>query len=832
MGIKGLHPFLESIAVEVHLSELEGQTVAIDASAWLHKGLHSCPLELIQGQGTDRFLDVPLRLVDQLQRHKVKPYFVLDGAVLPMKAQRAAEEGGRRSQRDAAFDKALERLRDKGPTSSEAMAACSKALTVLPWMATRFIEELRRRKIPCVVAPYEADPQIAFLVREGHCDCALSEDSDLLAYGCPSVIYKLGQRPSAPDAGTLIALENLRGVEDGQGRHLFDGTHPHEWTDWTDGGRFVDLCILAGTDYLPALPGIGIKSAHKAVRMIRNGHAGRGVGGGQGGHAGTSSYGVLEEVVRGGHLPGNTKGLDTEGDKISYLKDAARVRHIFRHALVYDPRTAAVVPLNPWPSTAGGRLPEYLGRPLERGMARQVCADGTHDPMTLTPRSRHPQATERMRLVAAALADFEARAAAAAAYQALPASQLPASQLLASQLPGGSQPSDGWQMLDHVDTERPGGGHGTSPEGAAAQDDDLPPRDDLAGLVALAEQRANADGSQRSVAAGGMTSGHPLTPPPAEEGPEEELDEEEEDARCTRGLIVEYVASQASSWELGQRARLVQSFYEEPRRGDPILNAHGELWLLHLALCDRLHVQLPQTTAAARDHPVGGGGRMRGAAKPPTSALPAPSSQACQQALAPALAFLTRLVPLAAGSTSSSHSGEDDGAAWPAAAREDLANALVCCWRQALLEPLRAAGVRVDWAAFLERCRAVPAPAAEVLRPELEELQWDRSTEQPCGCIAGSRNEVQKRIQAYTVRHPPTEMCAPLREVLTAAANLLPPAVISSVEIASHLKRGSSQTGLEGEQPALQPTPKQQKVTATRARRSPRVSPGRGGGLL
>lgn len=38
-----------------------------------------------------------------------------------------------------------------------------------------------------MMAPYEADAQIAYLVREGYADFAVSEDSDLLAYKCPKV---------------------------------------------------------------------------------------------------------------------------------------------------------------------------------------------------------------------------------------------------------------------------------------------------------------------------------------------------------------------------------------------------------------------------------------------------------------------------------------------------------------------------------------------------------------------------------------------------------------------------------------------------------------------
>ena len=42
-------------------------------------------------------------------------------------------------------------------------------------------------KFDYVVAPYEADAELAFLLTQGHADLVISEDSDLLAYGCKKV---------------------------------------------------------------------------------------------------------------------------------------------------------------------------------------------------------------------------------------------------------------------------------------------------------------------------------------------------------------------------------------------------------------------------------------------------------------------------------------------------------------------------------------------------------------------------------------------------------------------------------------------------------------------
>lgn len=50
------------------------------------------------------------------------------------------------------------------------------------------------KRIPSVkyvVAPYEADAQLGFLARNGHVDCVITEDSDIILFGCTRVLFKL-----------------------------------------------------------------------------------------------------------------------------------------------------------------------------------------------------------------------------------------------------------------------------------------------------------------------------------------------------------------------------------------------------------------------------------------------------------------------------------------------------------------------------------------------------------------------------------------------------------------------------------------------------------------
>ncbi len=48
-------------------------------------------------------------------------------------------------------------------------------------------QALRAEGVEYIVAPYEADAQLYFLEREGYVDGIITEDSDLLVFGCKHV---------------------------------------------------------------------------------------------------------------------------------------------------------------------------------------------------------------------------------------------------------------------------------------------------------------------------------------------------------------------------------------------------------------------------------------------------------------------------------------------------------------------------------------------------------------------------------------------------------------------------------------------------------------------
>ncbi len=63
----------------------------------------------------------------------------------------------------------------------------NQAVDITPKMAHQLIKRLQAANIEYVVAPYEADAQMAFLSIIGDVDCIITEDSDLLAFGSQKV---------------------------------------------------------------------------------------------------------------------------------------------------------------------------------------------------------------------------------------------------------------------------------------------------------------------------------------------------------------------------------------------------------------------------------------------------------------------------------------------------------------------------------------------------------------------------------------------------------------------------------------------------------------------
>lgn len=136
----------------------------------------------------------------------------------------------------------------KSTSSSEAFVHIQKCVDVTPQMAARLIRELRKCKIQFIVAPFEADAQMAWLQRTGRVAAVVTEDSDLLLFGCERVLFKMDRDGWAEE----IKLERLQEATE------IDLSRFSQ-------SKFRHMCMLSGCDYLPSIKGMGLKTAYKYV---------------------------------------------------------------------------------------------------------------------------------------------------------------------------------------------------------------------------------------------------------------------------------------------------------------------------------------------------------------------------------------------------------------------------------------------------------------------------------------------------------------------------------------------------------------------------------------
>ena len=189
MGIQGLLPFIDkAINKKGHLNDFKGKTVAVDAYIWIYKGSVNCATEIALKQKTHDYIEYCNRKISQLQEKGITPLLVFDGCYLPSKKHIELERKKRREQNRQEGIKLFNA--DNEPAVYK---KCFKAsLEVTPQMAHNVIVECCvERGIEYVVAPYEADAQLAYLLKTKKADAILTEDSDLICFGCHTIIYKV-----------------------------------------------------------------------------------------------------------------------------------------------------------------------------------------------------------------------------------------------------------------------------------------------------------------------------------------------------------------------------------------------------------------------------------------------------------------------------------------------------------------------------------------------------------------------------------------------------------------------------------------------------------------
>ena len=327
----GLLPLLKSIHKPTHLRNFAGQTLGIDAYGWLHRGTVACAIELAQGKPTRKHIDFALSRVRMLLHFGVKPYLVFDGGYLPSKEHTEKDRAARRRESKRV---GLDLLRMG--RASQAYLELQKAIDVTPSMARELIEELKHLNVPYVVAPYEADSQLAYLEKQGVISGVLTEDSDLLVFGVKCLLTKLDQY------GECVMIN----------RADFTACREISLVGWSD-YEFRVMATLSGCDYLPGIDKMGLKTAYRLVRKHK----------------------VLDRIVRSVQFDGKMKV------PAGYLEAFAKAEHTFLYQWVFCPEARCLVNLNKVPAELDTSSMPYIGKQVDAKIAVGV-ATGELDPNT------------------------------------------------------------------------------------------------------------------------------------------------------------------------------------------------------------------------------------------------------------------------------------------------------------------------------------------------------------------------------------------------------------------------------------------------------------------
>ncbi|KRX25221.1 Translation initiation factor IF-2, mitochondrial [Trichinella nelsoni] len=338
MGIKTLLPVVKAACRDVNIEEFRGKTVAVDASCWLHRALFGCAYQLATGIETDSYVKFCCKWIKVLLSYNIRVIMVFDGRNVPAKKD---TNNARKERRQSLKEKG--QALSKSGKHREARQCFQQATEITFDMIVNLIKAIKSiPNVDYLVAPYEADAQLAYLAQNGIAHLVISEDSDLIPFGCSKVLFKMDMLGN----GVLYEKEKL---------HLAMNV-PEESFSFQN---FRRSCILSGCDYLENLPGIGIK---KSIKFFQK----------------TFDVDIRKALPK---IPSYLNMPNLEVNE-SYIERFIEAENAFLYQLVFDPRKKQLVSLNAYPVGMNASDFPYAGLVFEKHVAIQI-ARGMINPHTL-----------------------------------------------------------------------------------------------------------------------------------------------------------------------------------------------------------------------------------------------------------------------------------------------------------------------------------------------------------------------------------------------------------------------------------------------------------------
>ena len=284
MGIKDLRPFLEETCLdlihEIPVKKLAGTTIAVDILGILYKYLRSV--------GEENWIHHVIQNLSLFSRNGVSIVCVFDGMEVPQ--EKIDLERPKREKSTQMIEKKIKDIKviienvkkESGPITDQNIIKqvndilakqrkiegyniinFNKRSTIL-WVLNESLHKWEKQtikvtsnhinttkelckilRIPVYQAKGEGETVCACLCLGGKVDAVYTEDTDILAYGCPVQLYGLNVKK-----GTL-KLVYLEDALNGLG---------------FDYEQFLDFCIMLGCDYNERVPGVGVKKSYDLLK--------------------------------------------------------------------------------------------------------------------------------------------------------------------------------------------------------------------------------------------------------------------------------------------------------------------------------------------------------------------------------------------------------------------------------------------------------------------------------------------------------------------------------------------------------------------------------------
>ena len=229
MGIKGLNTFLNTNCVgdgkgidEVHLSAFTDKTVVFDFTNQLYRFLYRDATE-------KSYLLEFINLIHKFQRYGIKVVFVLDGKPIVEK-QYVIDH--RKAYREKIIKK-IDEISESSDNSDDQINSIKHLSKKTTTVKASYIVECKKLfdnlGIPYIhIDNMEADAIFKYLLDNNMADACFSADTDVIAYGCHTILKELDYINDTVQCINYPQLLNTLGIS-------------HE--------KLLYTCILSGTDY-------------------------------------------------------------------------------------------------------------------------------------------------------------------------------------------------------------------------------------------------------------------------------------------------------------------------------------------------------------------------------------------------------------------------------------------------------------------------------------------------------------------------------------------------------------------------------------------------------